>query len=365
MSLFKKLRLIYTGLTKPLKFSKKVSDRLYKKYLGHNKVIGWYRGYPVYSTMSPPSLSPMFANKNATFIMSGLQNRALPHLMDIAVTGACNCNCEHCSFTTKRSKKVELKKEEIIKAIKDSIDLGISALNLVGGEPLMREDLHHIISSIDKNLAVISIFTNGWFLKEKARELKKAGLMAVKVSIDSPYPEVHDKLRKKSGLFNRAIGGLIEAKKQGLLTAISCCITKKDLLDGSFEKIIKLGKKIGVNEIIVFDAIPVGNFSHRSDLIADKPLLEDLIKITNRYNSREDYPGIFVYSYIRSPRSMGCSGGVSYFYIDSYGNVFPCDFHNKSYGNIKSKPLYAIWDVMSRERNCSSYCGCEMKKEKS
>ena len=86
MSLFKKLRLIYTGLTKPLKFSKKVSDRLYKKYLGHNKVIGWYRGYPVYSTMSPPSLSPMFANKNATFIMSGLQNRALPHLMDIAVT---------------------------------------------------------------------------------------------------------------------------------------------------------------------------------------------------------------------------------------------------------------------------------------
>ena len=289
MKLIDKLRLKYTMLTKGMKYPNLINQRLYEKYLGHSKIIGWYGGYPMYSTASPMSLSPIFANKFVTFIMGVLQNRTLPHILDIALTDKCNCNCEHCSFSNKRKNNKELSTEEMKKVLKDSLDLGVTSINFVGGEPLLREDITEIIKSVDKDLAITSVVTNGWYLKEKINELKEASVTTIKVSIDSPYPEIHDKLRNKQGLFNRAVEGLIEAKKNGFITAISCCITKKDIQDGSFEKIIQLGKKLKVNEIIVFDALPVGNYAHRSDLLNDKPILESITKITDKYNKRNGW----------------------------------------------------------------------------
>lgn len=345
-------------------YQKYYNDHLYRRFIGHNKVIAWIDGYPMYSTIASPSFSPAFANKAATVILSVKQNKPLPYLVDIAVTGKCNCNCVHCSFTEKRKNEIELSTEEMKKLIRDSLDLGVSSIQFVGGEPLLRKDLPELIKSISRNLAITSVFTNGWFLKEKARELKSAGLTSVKVSIDSPHPNKHDEMRKMPGLFKRAIEGIIEAKKVGLVVSISCCITKSDVESGDFEKLIELGKKLNVNELFVFDAIPVGNYKHRTDLFEEGPIFEVLKKIADKYNFNkkyEKYPAIFLYSYLKSPASIGCAGGVTYFYADPYGKIFPCDFHSIPYGNIREKSLAEIWDEMTRRRVCSGI-GCEMRK---
>ncbi len=90
-----------------------------------------------------------------------------------------------------------------------------SIINLVGGEPLMRQDLTEIISSVNKDLSTVILFTNGWFLEEKASELKKAGLDGVYISIDSSIENEHDRLRQRKGLFRKALAGLKKAKKIG------------------------------------------------------------------------------------------------------------------------------------------------------
>jgi radical SAM protein with 4Fe4S-binding SPASM domain len=318
----------------------------------------------MYSTIASASFSKAFANKAVTVMMSVKKNKPLPYYVDIAVTGKCNCNCSHCSFIDKKTKEKELSFEEMRKLIQESLDLGVSSISFVGGEPLMRPDLPNLIKLVNPDLAVTSIFTNGWFLKEKALELKKAGLTSVKISIDSPFEKKHDEMRKMPGLFRRAIAGIKEANKLGLITSISCCITQKDIDSGDFERLILLAKNLNVKELFVFDAIPVGNYKHRTDLFEEGPIYISLKKIADKYNFNkkyQDYPAIFLYSYLKSPASLGCSGGVTYFYVDPYGKVFPCDFHNISYGNIKDRPLSVIWDEMAKKRGCSSN-GCDMKR---
>jgi molybdenum cofactor biosynthesis enzyme MoaA len=54
-----------------------------------------------------------------------------------------------------------------------------------GGEPLLRkgiEDLVRMLRSIN-NLNRVDMTTNGWFLAEKAKDLQKAGLQGVTVSL--------------------------------------------------------------------------------------------------------------------------------------------------------------------------------------
>ena len=60
-------------------------------------------------------------------------------------------------------------------------------VRITGGEPLLRkgiEDLVRMLGSIN-NLNRVDMTTNGWFLAEKAKDLQKAGLQGVTVSLHS------------------------------------------------------------------------------------------------------------------------------------------------------------------------------------
>jgi MoaA/NifB/PqqE/SkfB family radical SAM enzyme len=290
-----------------------------------------------------------------------MNNKPIPGIANMGVTDKCNCNCEHCSFfgaMDKVKEKKLLSNEEMKKIINECIDLGVTVINFVGGEPLIRADICDLIAHIDKDKAVSSLFTNGWFLKEKARELKKAGLMQVNVSIDSTMLEVHDRFRGKEGLFRKAIEGIKECQKVGLLTCISTTVTQEKLLNGDFEKLIILAKNLKVNEILVFDMLSAGMYSHVYPK-KDKIDLELLNKIIRKYNSKPDFPGIVSYSFIRA--RFGCSAGRNYFYISPYGNIHPCDFSSGSFGNLRKSSLREIWDKLVEARNKIEYFNSNCK----
>lgn len=77
--------------------------------------------------------------------------------------------------------------EEIAKIVEAAAKLGIDKIRLTGGEPLVRKDLSSLISLLNKTEGIrdIALTTNGILLKEYARELKKAGLRRLNISLDS------------------------------------------------------------------------------------------------------------------------------------------------------------------------------------
>src|SRR3989344_2653747 len=67
-------------------------------YLRHHKVIGRYRGYPVYSCFLAPWNSGPLGNLMAKRLLAELTEQQPPIMANIGVTDICNARCEHCSF---------------------------------------------------------------------------------------------------------------------------------------------------------------------------------------------------------------------------------------------------------------------------
>lgn len=351
--MLKKLRYIYSSIRNLSSYTTAINDNFLDYCIRHHKVIGWYNGLPVYSAFLAPGFSKPLANTMARRLISNMIQEPLPGVVNFGVTDICNAKCEHCSFYGNTMHKPELdivSKNEMKKILKDCQDFGISVINFVGGEPLLNDNLPDLISSLDKDKTVSSVYTNGWFLKEKAKELKDAGIMMVIVSLDSVVPGKHDKFRKLPGLFDKAIEGIRECQKLGLLTAISTTVTQEDLQNRNFESMIRLSKKLKVNELIVFDTMPIGMYSHRVDLSNNKIDFQRLFGIVDKYNKDESYPGIFCYAHFRSQMAFGCSAGRNYFYITPYGEMCPCDFTAQPIGNILEEPLPNLWRKLSQER---------------
>ncbi|MDR1560181.1 MAG: radical SAM protein [Clostridiales bacterium] len=349
-------------------YSKVMAELGYERYIGHHKVIRYTSdGLPVYTISQPPLLSSPYANSQITNMFRGLQNRPLPYLASIAITDKCNANCEHCSFFTSLDdpSKEPLSLDEMKNLIRQAQDLGVSVFDFVGGEPLMHPHWREIFESVDKRKSHIFLFTNGWFLAESAQGLRAAGVGGVYVSLDASQADEHDRKRGVAGLFARALDGIAAAKKADLTVGISCCIDEEAFDGGELDNIIELGRRLGVHEVMVFDAIPVGRFRDRDDLRGQKTWVEELVDHVRHYNQDESYPGIMIYSYSSSYLSLGCPGGTSYFYVSPYGEVCPCDFHHHKFGNVREEKLAMIWDKMSRQMGSrgSSWSGCWAKQK--
>lgn len=364
-SVINKLRLKLFTSTRTLGYSEDYAKRIYKIYLNHDKIIHWRDGYPVYSLSSPALYSKPSANFFARQLFKTIQNRNIPNMMSFAINDICNLHCEHCSFFTgveDKSRKV-LTLQESKNLIREAQELGVSVINFVGGEPLLREDLPQIIKSVDKDLSTSLMFTNGLLLERKAEALKEAGLDSIYVSIDSADPKKHDAFRGLKGAYKDAIAGLRKAKSLGFSVGISCTLTPESFADGELDKIVKLGKTEGIHEIVIFDAMPTGRYKYRSDLVNNEDWVEDLIKATDKYNKDPSYPGILVWAYAMSHRSVGCACGTSYFYISPYGDMMSCDFNHVKFGNILKTPLYKVWDYLTTSKgfSCSKWGGCKIK----
>ncbi len=365
VKIINKIRLVFAGLTKVVPYSNSLTEMIYERHLNHHKVIHYRNGFPVYSNLLPALYSKPCASIVNNLIFRVIQNRPLPSLMSVALTDICNAKCKHCSFFTSIDKNRKIMTtNEIHDLIKQAQDLGVAIINFVGGEPLMHPQIFEIIKMVDKNKSTINLFTNGWFLKEKAIMLKKSGLESLYVSIDASTGRNHDKNRGLPGLFNRAIEGINSAKKAGLTVGISCCVDQATFKSGEFFNLIELARLNKVNEVLIFDTLPVGRSCQRTDLFGHQKWVTEMIESVEKYNKNDDYPGILIYAYFASHMAAGCSGGTSYFYASPYGDIYPCDFYHHNFGNIKKEKLTTIWEKMNHQiaPNGTKWGGCRVKE---
>ena len=110
----------------------------------------------------------------------------------ISVTDRCNFRCTYCMprevFDAKYRflpHEAILSFEEIARLARIFVALGVEKIRLTGGEPLVRRDLHRLISMLKELKVEITLTTNGSLLAKQAEKLARAGLNRVTVSLDS------------------------------------------------------------------------------------------------------------------------------------------------------------------------------------
>jgi len=272
----------------------------------------------------------------------------LPATANLAITHKCQCRCVHCSAEPfVNPSREELSTEEIMKVVEAALDLGATLIIYVGGEPLIREDLYDLIRFVDKDKAIVMIFTNGWLLNEKnVSRLAEAGLATLNISIDHPDPEVHDSLRGVKGIYERAFRGARLAREAGILTGISTYATSERIANGDVERLIQIGQEQGFHEVTIFDCIPSGRFLKDTDKILTPEEKRKIAKLARKYHSMKHPMGVVAQAIVNSPEGVGCFGAHSQFYMTAYGDINPCDFNPISFGNVREMPLQAIWHKM-------------------
>jgi len=354
---FKKLedgRIKGTGILNPLLDKLKLFTMLYlqsKLYKNYNN-LARYKGMMVTNTFAPPVGSGAQMRALKGMIKTHILGKAFPIAMTFAVTYDCMCNCVHCSAGKHfREDAQELSTEEAKDLIDQAQKLGIAMLAFTGGEPLIREDLFELISHVDKKKTMPIMFTNGLLLTdENVDKLVEAGLYSIFVSIDSPNPEEHDKLRGMPGLFEKAIHGIQRLKSKGVMVGLSSYATRSNTEKGMYKRMHELGKELGVQNVILFDGVPTGNMLKDTSELLTQALQEEIHKYSSNVFKNKIIPPLSSQAWQNSVEGVisgiGCLAANIQCYASAYGDIAPCDFTPISFGNVRDQPLKKIWKSM-------------------
>lgn len=145
----------------------------------------------------------------------------------ISLTDRCNLRCIYCLPEKAIFKgKDRLSKDDVLKISEAGKRIGINKIRLTGGEPLLREDIVEIVEGIKRiGIDRIYITTNGMLLEEKIRDLKKAGLSGVNISLDTTDSELFRKITR-GGNLDKVINGIDTSLSLGLSVKINSVILK-------------------------------------------------------------------------------------------------------------------------------------------
>jgi cyclic pyranopterin phosphate synthase len=140
----------------------------------------------------------------------------------VSLTDRCNFRCFYClphGEPPIAPKSEMLSYEEIESVCEVFVSLGIEKIRLTGGEPMMRRNIETIIKKLSalrlKGLHDLALTTNGYFLPDRARGLKAAGLDRITISLDSLKPDVFKQMTGVDVL-ERVLTGIAGAKEAGL-----------------------------------------------------------------------------------------------------------------------------------------------------
>jgi GTP 3',8-cyclase len=140
----------------------------------------------------------------------------------VSLTDRCNFRCFYClphGEPPMAPKWQTLSYEEIERACRVFVSLGVEKVRLTGGEPMLRRDIETLVAKLaalkSAGLRDLALTTNGYFLASRARALKDAGLDRVTVSLDSLRPETFRATTGADAL-PRVLAGIEAAKRAGL-----------------------------------------------------------------------------------------------------------------------------------------------------
>ncbi len=160
------------------------------------------------------------------------------HDLRISVTDRCNFRCVYCMPREVFDAGHEflphtaiLTFEEIARLARIFTGLGVKKIRLTGGEPLVRKQLHRLVGMLSELPVEITLTTNGSLLAKQARELKRAGLDRVTVSLDSLDEKTFQAMNDADFPVAKVIEGIEAAAAEGLTPVKINMVVKRGVND--------------------------------------------------------------------------------------------------------------------------------------
>ena len=180
----------------------------------------------------------------------------------ISVTDRCSLRCLYC-MPLEHYDWIErpeiLTYEEIERAARAFVALGVEKIRLTGGEPLLRRNLDVLVRRLAQlpGLRELSLTTNGILLAEHAQRLKQAGLRRINLSLDTIRADTFRRIAQRDGL-DKILRGLDAALAAGLQPVKINSVILRGINDGEILELVDFARERGC-ELRFIEYMDVGN----------------------------------------------------------------------------------------------------------
>lgn len=127
----------------------------------------------------------------------------------IKLTPRCNLRCIFCNYWGMGACP-ELGTARWRGILGEFASLGCSKIHFSGGEPLLRTDLFELLDCCTAHGMRANLTTNGTLInsRDTAERLLATGVRSISISVDSPEPRLHDRIRGHRGALTATLRGI-------------------------------------------------------------------------------------------------------------------------------------------------------------
>jgi len=281
------------------------------------------------------------------------------------MTRACDLACANCPSTAVSERSpLELTTEEGRRLIDEVAAMRPAIFILTGGDPLKRFDVYHLVeyAASRKLRPALTASSSGLVTRTAVRELKRAGLSRLAVSLDGSVPEIHDRLRVP-GSYARTMEMIHWANQADLPVQISTCVSRRNMRD--LDSLAALLEQFRIVLWSAFFFVPLGPNAY-SDLPSPQEFEEAFGRL-NRLSRRapfriktteaQHYRRFVLQHRYHHEITLGADFGPDHgvtgmlpindgrgtVFVSHSGDVWPSGFLPVPAGNVRSGSLAAIY----------------------
>lgn len=247
-------------------------------------------------------------------------------------------------------------------------------INLTGGEPFIREDLDEVVEVCFTRAPRIVISTSGWFQDRVIKLAEKFPNIGIRISLEG-LSQTNDDLRGRAGGFDRGLRTLLTLREMGVKDiGFGCTVSNYNSTD--MLSLYQLSRQLGME----FATASFHNsfyfhkydncITNRDQVCHDfETLINWQLKEKNPKSWFRAFFNMGLINYIEGNRRMlPCEAGLMNFFIEPYGDVYPCNgleerYWKESMGNIRETPDFMqLWNspqaqkVRGMVRRCPKNC---------
>jgi len=264
-----------------------------------------------------------------------------PLVVSFELTHSCTADCKHCDKGgIKPGPLGDLTAPDYARLRAQFRPL---AVQLSGGEPLLRKDIEEIVSAVKEpsGLPYLILVTNSRLLtEEKYLSLRKLGVNQFSVSMDFP-DERHDEFRRSPGLFQHMAELIPALGRHGFGDVIlNTAITRENLptLRAGYEKAREWGVQISYS---CYTPLRTGSLEHYISSPEDLELLRRTmnelreLQASNGHITNSPWTLSGTYDFYKQGTIPGCQAGRRFLVVTPSGGLRPCSMFDPTYASQK------------------------------
>jgi SynChlorMet cassette radical SAM/SPASM protein ScmF len=175
------------------------------------------------------------------------------HQLYFYLTAGCNLRCRHCWLSPKyesgtATQYATLDFRLFQEIVAQGKELGLQAVKLTGGEPLLHPQIEDILDHIRERELTFVMETNGLLCTaELARKVRTLKNPFVSVSLDGADAATHEWVRGVRGSFDRAVQGIRNLVSAGLRPQIILSVMRRTR--DQMEPMVRLAEQLGAGSV--------------------------------------------------------------------------------------------------------------------